>query len=160
MKILIKITAFVIILLLTSTFIPALAQGNTIGSISASSACLMDADSGKLLYSKNAQKRTPTDTPQRIGGGVIISGTGLFCSGQLVDLLHRILQHQTGIGGGNGAVAVHYQHGSEGLVITVAYVGAFSLVNGEVGTADQMTADGGHSFLFISNRALYLMDSI
>ena len=71
MKILIKITAFVIILLLTSTFIPALAQGNTIGSISARSACLVDADSGKLLYSKNADKRMPMASTTKVMTAIV-----------------------------------------------------------------------------------------
>ena len=71
MKRLIKLTALLIAFLLTSSFVPIFAQGNTIGAISARSACLVDADSGKLLYSKNADKRMPMASTTKVMTAIV-----------------------------------------------------------------------------------------
>lgn len=77
MKILIRISALFTFLALFIAPLQAFAQDNSIGKVSASSACLMDADSGKLLYSKNADKRLPMASTTKVMTAIVALESGI-----------------------------------------------------------------------------------
>ena len=79
MKFFKKLVAFILIIpFLCAIFsLYASANENTLKGVSASSACLIEAESGKVLYSKNAQKRLPMASTTKIMTAILALESGL-----------------------------------------------------------------------------------
>ena len=79
MKFFKKLVAFILIIpFLCAIFsLYASANENVLKGVSASSACLIEAESGKVLYSKNAQKRLPMASTTKIMTAILALESGL-----------------------------------------------------------------------------------
>ena len=79
MRIFIKSVAFWLVsfLLFSILSLNVGAEGENIGSISARSACLIEAESGRVLYSKNADKRLPMASTTKIMTAIVAIESGI-----------------------------------------------------------------------------------
>lgn len=79
MKFFKKLLAFILIIpfLLGFLTLNANAEGSKLKGVSASSACLIEAESGKVLYSKNAEKRLPMASTTKIMTAILALESGV-----------------------------------------------------------------------------------
>lgn len=91
-----KLVAFILVLPFLCALLPisASAEDTTLGSISANAACLIEAESGKVLYSKNAEKRLPMASTTKIMTAIIA-----LESGMALDKLITVPKEAVGIEG-------------------------------------------------------------
>ena len=74
-----RISAFVLIFALFTSFSSIFVAANdvSINNISANSACLMEAESGKVLYSKNGSKRMPMASTTKVMTAILALESGI-----------------------------------------------------------------------------------
>ncbi len=74
-----RISAFVLIFALFTSFSSLFVAANdvSINNISANSACLMEAESGKIIYSKNGSKRMPMASTTKVMTAIIALESGI-----------------------------------------------------------------------------------
>ena len=79
MKTINKISAFIILLALFTSFVPLYVHANdvSIGHISAEAACLIEAESGRILYSKNGSKRMPMASTTKVMTAIVALESGI-----------------------------------------------------------------------------------
>lgn len=91
-----KISAFTLIFALLFSFSSLFVSANdmSIGNISANSACLIEAESGRVLYSKSASKRMPMASTTKVMTAIVALESGISLSAQI-----KVPQEAVGIEG-------------------------------------------------------------
>lgn len=102
MKICIKIIAFCIIFALIGAYSPLLVSAKEIriGNISAQSAILIEAESGKALYEKNANKKMPMASTTKIMTAIVAIESGIA-----LDKIVKIPAGAVGVEGSSAYLA-------------------------------------------------------
>ncbi|MBO5716011.1 MAG: D-alanyl-D-alanine carboxypeptidase [Clostridia bacterium] len=142
MRVIFKLIAFA---LLCSAFIPfnVNAENVGVGSISASSACLIDAEGGRVLYSKNAEKQLPMASTTKIMTAILALESGIP-----LDRVIKIPQNAVGVEGSS----IYLRAGEEISFETLLYGLLLSSAN-DSAVAIAITVSGSvENFVALMNK--------
>lgn len=142
MNVYIKIVSFLLVLLLSSAFLTVRAEAKDTMTVSAKSACLIEAESGRVLYSKNAEKRMPMASTTKIMTAIVA-----LEHGPSLDTVVKTPKEAVGVEGSS----IYLEEGEPITFGSLIYALLLSSANDAAVAIAYTVSDSTEDFVFLMN---------